>query len=263
VKLTDKVVIITGAANGIGAALARRIAAERPTGIVLSDIDAAGLESVADSIRAIGGQAVTQVADATSKEQMRALVARARQEFGGVHVFCSNAGVAFGTGLLAADEQWLKSWQLNVMQHVYAAQACVALMQRQGEGYLLLTASGAGLLGVPGDAPYTVTKHAEVALAEWLAYTYRPKGIRVSALCPLGVRTSLLMPGVAAGHPSALAIAAAADLLEPEEVAEMTVAGMDREDFLILPHPTVADRYAAKAQNVDAWIDQTIAAAGQ
>ncbi|WP_336161395.1 SDR family oxidoreductase [Amycolatopsis sp. VC5-11] len=261
-ELIGRVVVLTGAAHGIGAAMARRFAAEGASGVVVSDLDADGAERVAAGIRAAGGRAVAAVTDVTSKKDLKALVAGARAEFGPVDLFCANAGAAFGTGVHAADEQWAKSWEINVMQHVHAAQAVLPSMLARGEGCLLLTASAAGLLGVPGDAPYSVTKHAAVALAEWLAITYRPRGVRISALCPLGVRTALLEPGLAAGHPAALAIAAAAPLLEPEDVADAVVRGLSRDEFLILPHETVRDTFARKASAVDAWITEMAAQGG-
>ncbi|WP_103350964.1 SDR family oxidoreductase [Amycolatopsis sp. CA-128772] len=255
-ELTGRVVVLTGAAHGIGAAMARRFAAEGAAGVVVSDVDAAGAGRVADEIAAAGGRAVAVTADATSKTDLKVLVATARAEFGRLDVFCANAGAAFGTGVHAADEQWQRSWEINVMQHVHAAQVVLPAMLARGEGYLLITASGAGLLGIPGDAPYSVTKHAAVGLAEWLAITYRPRGVRVSALCPLGVRTALLEPGIAAGHPAALAIAAAAPLIEPDDVAEAVVRGLGTEEFLILPHESVREAFARKAGAVDAWIDE-------
>ncbi|MGW3992285.1 SDR family oxidoreductase [Amycolatopsis sp. NPDC004772] len=255
-ELTGRVVALTGAAHGIGAAMARRFAAEGAAGVVVSDVDAAGAARVAAEITAAGGRAVGVAADATSKKDLKALVATARAEFGHLDVFCANAGAAFGTGVHAADEQWQRSWEINVMQHVHAAQVVLPAMLARGEGYLLITASGAGLLGIPGDAPYSVTKHAAVGLAEWLAITYRPRGVRVSALCPLGVRTALLEPGIAAGHPAALAIAAAAPLIDPEDVAEAVVRGLGAEEFLILPHESVRESFARKAGAVDAWIDE-------
>ncbi|WP_158894091.1 SDR family oxidoreductase [Amycolatopsis anabasis] len=257
-KLTDRVVVITGAAHGIGAALARRFAREGARGIVVSDLDLAGAEAVAASIADGGGEALACRADAGVKDDLRGLVEAAQDAYGPVDLFCSNAGLAFGTGIHAADAQWARSWAVNVMQHVYAAQVCLPSMLRRRGGYLLLTASGAGLLGAPGDAPYSVTKQAAVGVAEWLAVTYRQRGLGVSALCPLGVRTDLLVPGIEAGHPAAVAIAAAAPLLEPEEVAEAAVAGLGREEFLILPHESVRDAYAEKAREPDAWIERTI-----
>ncbi|MEV7036945.1 SDR family NAD(P)-dependent oxidoreductase [Amycolatopsis sp. NPDC051061] len=234
-ELTGRVVVLTGAAHGIGAAMARRFAAEGAAGVVVSDVDAAGAGRVADEIADAGGRAVAVTADATSKKDLKTLVAAARAEFGEVDLFCANAGAAFGTGVHAADEQWAKSWEINVMQHVHAAQVVLPAMLARGEGYLLITASGAGLLGTPGDAPYSVTKHAAVGLAEWLAITYRPRGVRVSALCPLGVRTALL---------------------EPEDVADAVVRGLGTEEFLILPHACVRESFVRKAGAVDAWIDE-------
>jgi NAD(P)-dependent dehydrogenase (short-subunit alcohol dehydrogenase family) len=258
VELPGRVVVLTGAAQGIGAAMARRFAAEGAAGVVVSDLDASGAELVAADIVAAGGHAIARRADASSKEDLKALVTAARAEFGQVDLFCSNAGVAFGTGVHAAEEQWARSWAVNVMHHVHAAQLVLPAMLRRGEGYLLITASGAGLLGTPGDAPYSVTKHAAVGLAEWLAITYRPRGVRVSALCPLGVRTALLEPSLAAGHPAALAVAAAGPLLEPADVAESVVHGLRAEEFLILPHESVRERFARKARGIDKWIDETI-----
>jgi NAD(P)-dependent dehydrogenase (short-subunit alcohol dehydrogenase family) len=190
---------------------------------------------------------------------VQALIAAARDRYGPVDLLCSNAGIAFGTGIHAAGEQWAASWAVNLMQHVHAAQSVLPDMVRRGGGHILLTASAAGLLSAPGDAPYTVTKHAVVGLAEWLAVTYRPRGIGISALCPLGVRTALLEPAIAAGHPAALAIAASAPLITPEEVAESAVHGLRAGDFLILPHDSVRKLYADKAGDLDAWIDRTIA----
>jgi NAD(P)-dependent dehydrogenase (short-subunit alcohol dehydrogenase family) len=259
VDLAGRVVVVTGAARGIGAALARRFAAERAAGVVVSDVDLDGAESVTAEITAAGGAAIACQADVSAKQDLKRLVGAAREHFGPVGLFCSNAGVAFGTGVHASGDQWARSWAVNVMQHVYAAQLVVPAMVRRGGGYLLITASAAGLLGAPGDAPYSVSKHAVIGLAEWLAMTYRPRGVGVSALCPLGVRTALLEPAVQAGHPAALAIAAAAPLLEPEDVAEAAVHGLRAEDFLILPHESVRERYARKAHDPDQWIDQMIA----
>ncbi|WP_026360113.1 SDR family oxidoreductase [Amycolatopsis nigrescens] len=258
-KLTDRVVVITGAAHGIGAAIARRLAQEKVRGVLVSDLDLDAAEAVADSIEEAGCPALARRVDATVKDELRALAKLAVDSYGRLDVFCSNAGLAFGTGVHAADEQWQRSWEVNVLQHVYAAQVALPTMLAKQEGYLLITASGAGLLSAPGDAPYTVTKHAAVGLAEWLAVTYRPRGVRVSALCPLGVRTDLLVPGIEAQHPAAVAIAAAAPLLDPADVAEAVVHGIDSEEFLILPHESVRGSYARKAQELDGWIDRTVA----
>ncbi|MGH8269889.1 MAG: SDR family oxidoreductase, partial [Steroidobacteraceae bacterium] len=190
----------------------------------------------------------------SQREDIDELVAVADREFGPIEIACSNAGIAAGTGLYAAPEAWADSWAVNVMGHVHLAQAVLPGMALRREGYLLITASAAGLLGLPGDAPYSVTKHAAVGLAEWLAFTYQRRGIRVSALCPYGVRTDFLMPGVTAGHPAATAVAAAAPILEPADVAETVVGGLAAERFLILPHADVAGMHAGRAADPDAWI---------
>jgi NAD(P)-dependent dehydrogenase (short-subunit alcohol dehydrogenase family) len=262
VDLGGRVVVVTGSAQGIGAAMARRFAEEGAAGVVVSDANLAGAEAVALEIVAAGGDAIAVRADVSEREDLRALVASTRRHYGPIDLFCSNAGVAYGTGMHASGEQWAQSWAVNVMQHVHVAQSVIPDMIRGGGGHLLITASAAGLLSVPGDAPYSVSKHAAIGLAEWLALTYRPRGIRISALCPLGVRTALLEPGIAAGHPAALAIAASAPLITPEDVAESVIHGLRAEEFLILPHESVRKRYADKASDVDAWIDRTIAENG-
>lgn len=259
VDLAGRVVVVTGAAQGIGAAMARRFAQEGAAAVVVSDLNLAGAEEVAAGIVAAGGDAIAVHADVSRKEDVQALVAATRTQYGPIDLFCSNAGVASGTGVHASAEHWAWSWSINVMQHVHVAQSVIPDMVHRGGGHLLITASAAGLLCATGDAPYTVTKHAVMGLAEWLAVTYRPRGIGVSALCPLGVRTALLEPAIAAGHPAALAIAATAPLITPEEVAESVIHGLRDEAFLILPHESVRKRYADKACDADGWIDQTIA----
>jgi NAD(P)-dependent dehydrogenase (short-subunit alcohol dehydrogenase family) len=236
--------------------MARRFAAEGAAGVVVSDLDVVGAEEVADDIVAAGRDAIAVRADVGVKDELKALVRAARTRYGGVDIFCANAGVAFGTGVGAADGQWQLSWSVNVMQHVHAAQLVLPAMARAGRGCFLITASAAGLLTAPGDAPYSVSKHAAVGLAEWLALTYRPRGVLVSALCPLGVRTDLLEPAIAAGHPAALAIAAAGPILEPDDVAACVIDGIRAEEFLILPHESVRERYARKAAEVDKWLDE-------
>jgi NAD(P)-dependent dehydrogenase (short-subunit alcohol dehydrogenase family) len=257
VKITGRSALITGAGRGIGAALALRFAAEKPRGIVVSDIDLDAVRTVAGQVADHGVRAIALRADVAEVDQVTELVRVAQQEFGSLDVVCSNAGIATGTSLYARKESWARAWDVNVMGHVHLAQAVLPGMAIRRDGYLLITASAVGLLGLPGDAPYSVTKHAAVGLAEWLAFTYLPRGVRVSALCPLGVRTDLLMQGVDAGHPSAQAVLAAGPVLEPVDVAEAVVTGLDSERFLILPHPEVARSTVAKATDPDAWIRAT------
>ncbi|GLZ41818.1 SDR family oxidoreductase [Actinokineospora sp. NBRC 105648] len=259
-ELTGRVAVLTGAGHGIGAAMARRFGAAGARGIVVSDLDGAAAEEVAESINHAGGRAVGLRVDAAAKDDLRALVELAVERYGGLDVFCSNAGIAYGVGVYAEDERWQHSFALNVLQHVHAAQVALPTMLRARNGYLVITASSAGLLTLPGDAPYSVTKHAAVALAEWLALTYHTRGIKVSALCPLGVRTPFLFDGVDAGHPAAAAVLAMGPLIEPEDVAEAVVSAMAEERLLILPHPSAGETYARKAASPDEWIRETLAA---
>lgn len=185
---------------------------------------------------------------------MRDLVERVLERFERIDLFCSNAGVAAGRGLDATADDWQRAWSVNLLAHVHAARAVLPAMLARGEGYLLQTCSAAGLLTNPGDAPYTATKHAAVAFAEWLSVTYGDRGIRVSAICPQGVRTAMLVGGLEAGNPAALAVAAAGELLEPEQVAGAVVEGLAAERFLILPHPQVAGYLRQKAADPDRWL---------
>ena len=190
-ELTGKVAVVTGGGSGIGAALCRRFAAEGAKGVVVADLNADAALAVAEEI---GGLAAT--VDVAVEADIVALVERAEEAYGPVDLFCSNAGIGGGGGIEQTDEAWDRIWQVNLMAHLYAARAVVPGMVARGEGYLLNTASAAGLLTNLGNAPYSVTKHAAVALAEWLAITYGDQGLKVSCLCPMGVRTPLLTDGL-------------------------------------------------------------------
>jgi NAD(P)-dependent dehydrogenase (short-subunit alcohol dehydrogenase family) len=251
VDLSGRVAVVTGGAGGIGAALARRFAAEGAAGVVVADLDGPAATAVAAGIGAI---AVGVGVDVTDEEQVRGLVAGAEQRFGRIDLFCANAGVTAGAGIEASDADWQRAWAVNVLAHVYAARAVLPGMLARGEGYLLHTCSAAGLLTAVGDAPYTVTKHAALGLAEWLAVTYRDRGIRVSALCPQGVRTPMLTDGLDAGHIGAVVTAASGAVLSPDEVAQAVVEGLAAERFLILPHPEVATFARRKTEDPDAWL---------
>ena len=186
--LRDKVVVVTGGASGIGQALCRRFWAEGARGVVVADRDAEGARTVAAEI---GGLALP--VDVSNEADIVALVERATAAYGPIDLFCSNAGIAGEPGgPEVANASWQKIWEVNVMAHVYAARAALPAMLARGQGYLLQTASAAGLLTQVGAAPYSVTKHAAVAFAEWLAITYADRGIKVSCLCPMGVHTKLL-----------------------------------------------------------------------
>ncbi len=242
--LRDKVVIVTGGAHGIGRALCERFAAEGARGVVVADIDAAQAAGVAS---VIGGLAVPT--DVTSEASIQDLVRRTRDEIGPIDLFCSNAGIMDKGGLEVSDEDWDRMWRINFRAHLYAARAVVPAMVERGHGYLLSVASAAGLLTQIGAAPYTITKHAAVALAEWLAVTYGDTGIKVSCLCPQGVRTRLL-----ANDDGPLKEMLTEIALAPEEVADSVVKGLEEESFLILPHPEVAEYLHRKADDHDRWL---------
>jgi NAD(P)-dependent dehydrogenase (short-subunit alcohol dehydrogenase family) len=246
--------VVTGAANGIGAAMARRFAADGALAVVVADLDEARAREVAADADHAGAQGMAVRCDVGDQREVGALVAAVLGRFGQVDLFCSNAGVAFGKGIDAAAADWELAWRVNVMAHVFAARAVLPAMLQAGQGYLVHTCSAAGLLTNPGDAPYTVSKHAAVAFAEWLAVTYGDQGIRVSVLCPQGVRTNMLLGGLKAGDAAARVVAAAGKLLEPEQVADAVVEGLDAERFLILPHPEVATYLRRKVEDPDRWL---------
>jgi NAD(P)-dependent dehydrogenase (short-subunit alcohol dehydrogenase family) len=243
-EVKDKVAIVTGGANGIGRALCRRLATGGARGVVVADLDDRGATQVAGEI---GGLAVT--VDVSVEAELVRLVEEATARFGPVDLFCSNAGIGLNGGPEVSDADWERIWKINVMSHVYAARAVLPDMLKRGEGYLLNTASAAGLLTQIGSAPYAVTKHAAVAFAEWLAVTYGDAGIRVSCLCPQGVRTNMLREAEESGT-GFLSEGA----LDPEEVAEIVIAGLRQERFLILPHPEVAEYMRRKAGDYDRWL---------
>jgi NAD(P)-dependent dehydrogenase (short-subunit alcohol dehydrogenase family) len=247
-ELTDRSIVITGAGSGIGRALAQRFAAERPRALVLADLDLPSVEAVAGEV---GGVAVET--DVGREEDILALVAKAREVAGPVDLFCSNAGVGGpGGGPEAPDDEWQRAWQVNVMAHVWAARALLPEMLERGDGYLLSTASAAGILTQVGAQVYSVTKHAAVAVAEWLAITYGDAGIKVSCLCPLGVRTPMLEEAL--GDTVGAAALMSDELLEPEDVAEAVLAGIHDERFLIFPHPQVARYMAFKGGDNERWL---------
>ena len=243
-RIKDKVVIVTGGANGIGRALCRRFAKEGARAVVVSDVDMIGATRLAHEI---AGLAVS--ANVAIEDEIKKLVQRAIRAYGAIDLFCSNAGIGTPGGEDEPNDVWRHIWDVNVMAHVYAARAVLPGMLARGEGYLLNTASAAGLLTQIGSAPYSVTKHAAVAFAEWLAITHGDAGIKVSCLCPQGVKTDLLAR--ARGGPGGFLQAGA---LEPEEVADAVIKGLDEERFLILPHPEVAEYFRRKATDYDRWL---------
>ena len=243
-ELKNKVAVVTGGANGIGRALCRKFAAEGARGVVVADLDAAGAKAVASEF---GGLAVPT--DVSVEADIFNLVEKASSAFGPIDLFCSNAGIVVDGGAEVSDANWQRMMAVNLMAHVYAVRAVLPQMLARGEGYLLHTVSAAGLLTSIGSAPYAVTKHAALAFAEWLSIVYGDAGIKVSALCPQGVKTNMLPIFLAKGGEYLREGA-----LEPERVAESVVAGLAKEQFLILPHPQVAEFFQRKANEYDRWI---------
>ena len=253
-ELQGRVAVVTGGASGIGRALARRFAAEGARGVVVADIDGDGASAVAVEI---GAAAVGVGADVASEEGVDAVLSRAEEAFGPVDVFCANAGIGSGTGLDTPDDVWRSVYAVNVHAHVIAARRLVPGWLERGEGYFVSTASAAGLLSQIGDAPYSVTKHAAVAFAEWLSLTFGERGLRVSCLCPMGVNTALLQGGLEQGGAEGLGarvVAAAGRILEPEDVAGDVVEAMRDERFLVLPHPEVGEFLKRKGADPERWL---------
>jgi NAD(P)-dependent dehydrogenase (short-subunit alcohol dehydrogenase family) len=246
-ELAGKHVVVTGAGSGIGRACARRFAQEGAR-VVVADLHAEPAEAVA---REIGGLAVTT--DVGREDEIIALVATAREHGGPIDLFFSNAGVPGpGGGPEAPDDELELTWRVNVMAHVWAARAVLPEMVERGEGYLVSTASAAGLLTQVSALAYSYTKHAAVAIAEWLAITYSDAGITVSCLCPQAVRTPMLE--LALEDPIGAAPLLAGGLIEPEDVAASVVAAIGDERFLILPHEEVAHHIALKGAQPERWL---------
>ena len=234
--------VVTGGGSGIGAALARRLAAEGAR-VVVNDIDPQAAAAVAASC---GGHAVP--GDAASEDGVAALIGAARASLGEIDLYCANAGVAHAGGAEADEAGWEQSWQVNVMAHVRATRLLLGPWLDRGSGHLICTVSAAGLLTMLGTAPYSVTKHAALAFAEWLKITYAHRGVTVQALCPQGVRTPMLE---AAGTAGELLLASSA--ISPDDAADAVIKGIADGRFLILPHPEVAAMYAGRAADPDRW----------
>lgn len=241
-KLKDRIIVVTGAASGIGRAMAIRFAAEGARRVVCADLNLAGAEATA---AACGGLAFRT--DVSKEEDIRILIDAVEAQVGPIDLFCSNAGIGIPGGAEVANDGWQRIWDINVMAHVWAARHLVPRMAARGGGYLLNTASAAGLLSQVGSAPYAVTKHAAVGLAEWLALTHGDEGIKVSVLCPQAVRTAMT-----AGNEEG--VASIDGMIEPDAVAEACVKAIEAEDFLILPHPQVLEYMRRKAADYNRWI---------
>jgi NAD(P)-dependent dehydrogenase (short-subunit alcohol dehydrogenase family) len=246
--LAERIVVVTGGASGIGRAMCERFAVAGARAVVVVDRDAEGAARVAEGL---GDQGRALSADVSVEADVGALVERTEEEVGPIDLFASNAGLGGGGGVDAPDEVWSALWSVNVMAHVYAARALIPRMVERGGGYLLATASAAGLLTNIGNAPYSVSKHAAVALAEWIAISHGDQGIKVSCLCPMGVDTPMLRAGSSDLSGEA---ASTQGVVTPERVADVVVEGLADERFLILPHPEVADYERRRAGARDRWL---------
>lgn len=243
-EIAGKIAVITGGASGIGCGLAQRFAREGAAGVVVADIEIEKAESVA---RAIGEHAMAVRCDVSLESEIQSLVAATRRRFGRIDIYFSNAGIIGAPGGLELDDRlWQKMWEIHGMAHVWAARAVVPEMVDRGEGYFAITASAAGLLNIVESAPYGVTKHAAVAVAEWLRIAYGQRGLRVSCLCPQSVATAMTAGGTGS--------AGLDGVLTPEQVAEIVVQTMRDERFLVLPHPEVAKYHQAKGRDYDRWL---------
>ena len=239
----DQVCVVTGGAHGIGRALAERFAAEGARAVVVADLDIAAAQQVAAGF---GGLAIA--CDVAVEADLVRVLDTVEYAYGPIGLFCSNAGIAIDGGLEITDADWDRIMSINFMSHVWLARHLVPRMLRNGGGALLQTVSAAGLLTQLGSAPYAVSKHAAMSFAEWLAVTYGARGLKVFALCPQGVRTALLEASQASmGFLMDTA-------LEPAAVAAAVVEGLAREQFLILPHPEVAEYFRRKATDYDRWL---------
>lgn len=241
-KVSGKNIVITGGASGIGKALAERFHAEGAKSITVADLQEGPLQDVAKSVN---GLAV--VCNVGKEEDILNLIAKAEAAYGDIDIFVSNAGLARYGWEETTNDIWQLNWDVHVMAHVYAARALAPKMASRGEGYLINTASAAGLLSQIDSATYAVTKHAAVAFAETMAIRYGDKGVRVSVLCPQQVRTGMTQDRLDA-------VASVDGTLEPEELADCVIEVMDKEEFLILPHPQVLDYMRHKTANYDRWL---------
>jgi NAD(P)-dependent dehydrogenase (short-subunit alcohol dehydrogenase family) len=241
-ELKDKIIVVTGAAGGIGRAMCIRYAAEGPRAVICVDRDEAGAQETASIINGLHFKV-----DISIESEIAQMINDVEANIGPIDLFCSNAGILIEGGVEVDNDDWQRIWDINVMSHVWAARHLVPLMSKRGGGYLLNTSSAAGLLNQVGSAPYGVTKHAAVGLAEWLAMTYGDQGIKVSVLCPQAVKTEMTK-----GHEEH--VASIDGMMEPEPVAEACVQSIRDETFLVLPHKEVIGYMQAKTDNYDRWI---------
>jgi NAD(P)-dependent dehydrogenase (short-subunit alcohol dehydrogenase family) len=234
-----RVAVVTGAAGGIGSALVRGLLDRGARRVIAADLDGTGAE---------------YALDVSDEQATHALVGEIEQDVGPIDLWFANAGVATASGPEAPDEEWERQWRVNVMSHVYAARALLPTWVERGDGHLVTTASMAGILSAVGDAAYSATKHAALGLAEWLAFTYRDRGVRVSCICPGAVDTPMLRAGAGGDAAKASAIIGGGDVISAEEAARRILDGVARDRFLILTHPEMQEFALVKAQDSDRWI---------
>jgi len=240
-RVKDKVAIVTGGSNGIGAALCRRLAQEKAGAVVVADIDVQGAQSLAGEIN---GMAVR--CDVAKEEEIFKLVQQTEDRFGPVDLYFSNAGIMIQGLLEVANEDWRRIWEINVMSHIYGARAVIPGMLERGSGGFVITASAAGLLNQIDSTPYSTTKHAAVGVADNLAINYGDRGIQISVICPMAVRSLMTRDGGG--------IAALDGMLEAEQVAEDVMAALEEERYMVMPHPKVKDYLQRKAADYDRWV---------
>ena len=240
-ELKDKIIVVTGGASGIGREMCRRFTREGARKVVVADLNGDGAKAVASEIGSVG-----HAVDVRNEQDLINLIDDTEGQFGPIDLFCSNAGIGIGKDIFESDEVWQTIWEVNTMSHVWAARHLVPRMIARGGGYLLNTASAAGLLSQIGSATYAVTKHAAVALAEWLSITYGDQGIKVSVLCPQAVRTAMTADGPG--------VAGVDGMIEPEDAVNAVVETLREERFLVLPHPEVAEYMQRKTADYDRWL---------
>lgn len=276
-----KIVVVTGAAGGIGGALVRGLLERGARTVVATDLDERAVAQLGEQSAAqpdekldLGGlgeggpggdglvrtrahvptQIHTRALDVTDERATQALVAEIEEQLGPIDVWFANAGVATGSGPDAPDADWNLQWHVNVMSHLYAARALLPHWSERGTGHLVTTASMAGILTAAGDAAYSTTKHAAVGLAEWLAFTYADQGVRVSCICPGAVDTAMLRAGADGDAARASAAIGAGEVLTPDQAATRILDQLLDDRFLILTHPEMRDYAVGKARDPERWV---------
>jgi len=255
VELTDKIIVVTGAAGGIGAACALSFAEAGARRVVCADLDEARAVDVAEHVNEQVGRyvAIGRFCDVGREASVVELIDEVTTTLGTIDIYFANAGVAELSDPLSGDDVWDRAWRVNTMAHVWAARALLPVWLNRGEGYLVTTSSVGGILAALGDAAYSVTKHASVGFAEWMAITYRDEGIRVSCVCPGGVDTAILAVFMG-GRDQTVALAAGGGLMDPARLAAIVVQGIRDETMLILTHPETKKFVERRVDDHERWI---------